>query len=196
MIVSNASPLHYLILTGNASLLPTLYERVIIPAAVRAELLRAETPLLVREWISYPPEWLDIHADPSPPVAEGFRDVGEGQAIALAMALGVRGILLDDRKARTQARSEGLLVVGTLGVLDAAADQGLIEFRVEAEKLLQETNFRIDPKLVRALMDRRRETGMAMSSLQSGVQALSVPLELVPDPAAGSLRNPDPESDC
>jgi uncharacterized protein len=87
VIVSNASPLHYLVLTGHTSVLPVLYGEVAIPAAVRDELLQPETPQPVREWMKQPPEWLEVHADPVPPVSGMLRDVGEAQAIALALAL-------------------------------------------------------------------------------------------------------------
>jgi predicted nucleic acid-binding protein len=75
----------------------------------------------------------------------------------LAVALGLQGILLDDRKARTLARREGLLVVGTLGVLEAAAERALIALGLEVEKLVRETNYRVDEKLIHALLARHPE---------------------------------------
>ena len=44
MVVSNTSPLNYLILIGQIELLPQLYGRVLIPRSVHEELNAPETP--------------------------------------------------------------------------------------------------------------------------------------------------------
>jgi len=51
VVVSDTSPLHYLILCGVDTVLARLFERVVIPPAVFAELQHSSTPLLVREWM-------------------------------------------------------------------------------------------------------------------------------------------------
>jgi uncharacterized protein len=51
---------------------------------------------------------------------------GEAAAISLAKRLAARFVLLDERKARRIAVSEGLAVVGTLAVLVRAKDRGLL----------------------------------------------------------------------
>lgn len=48
IIVSDTTPLHYLILIGEQDILPNLFGRVIIPQAVVTELQRPETPETVR----------------------------------------------------------------------------------------------------------------------------------------------------
>ena len=60
LAVADTSPLHYLILIHQETLLPTLYARVVIPPAVYGELLRSETPEVVRQWLAQPPGWLTI----------------------------------------------------------------------------------------------------------------------------------------
>jgi len=55
VVISDASPLHYLILIGHAEVLSTLYAEVLIPEAVANELRQAATPKLVRHWIAHPP---------------------------------------------------------------------------------------------------------------------------------------------
>ena len=44
VVVSDTSPLHYLILCSVDSVLPRLFERVIIPPTVFAELQHSNTP--------------------------------------------------------------------------------------------------------------------------------------------------------
>ena len=51
LVVADTSPLNYLVLMQQDTLLPTLYERVMIPPAVREELQRPRTPQAVRQWV-------------------------------------------------------------------------------------------------------------------------------------------------
>ena len=60
IVVADSSPLHYLILVGQAELLRRLYEEVTIPDTVAAELRVAEAPREVSEWLSQPPAWLKV----------------------------------------------------------------------------------------------------------------------------------------
>ena len=57
MVVSDTSPLNYLILIEQINLLPQLYTRVLVPASVHEELNAPETPELVRNWIASLPNW-------------------------------------------------------------------------------------------------------------------------------------------
>jgi predicted nucleic acid-binding protein len=52
IVVADASPLRYLVAIGAADVLKTLYDRVLVPEAVVAELQEAKTPATVRAWIS------------------------------------------------------------------------------------------------------------------------------------------------
>ena len=62
VVISDASPLHYLILIGNAEVLQALYTEVLIPEAVAKELKQTATPKSVRHWIEHPPSWLHVVA--------------------------------------------------------------------------------------------------------------------------------------
>ena len=59
-IVSDTTPLNYLVLIEAIDVLPRLYERVLIPPAVRAELSASQAPEPVREWISSNLSWLEV----------------------------------------------------------------------------------------------------------------------------------------
>lgn len=59
LIVSDASPLHYLVLIGEVGLLPALYGSVLLPQAVAEELRRPQTPAAIRDWLSHSPAWLN-----------------------------------------------------------------------------------------------------------------------------------------
>src|SRR5437899_12542658 len=59
-IVADTTPLNYLVLIQATDILPELYRTVLIPPAVKAELAHANTPAVVRAWISQPPAWLEV----------------------------------------------------------------------------------------------------------------------------------------
>jgi predicted nucleic acid-binding protein len=49
MVISDTSPLNYLILIGCDDVLPQLYHQVVVPAAVLQELRHADTPVVVAQ---------------------------------------------------------------------------------------------------------------------------------------------------
>jgi predicted nucleic acid-binding protein len=154
IVVADASPLHYLILIEQIAVLPPLYGQVIVPAMVCEELQRSQTPEEVRRWIASPPPWLDMR----PPQAESDPGLlrlgaGERQAILLAQAIGADVLLIDERHGRRAARSRALRVLGTLGILDAAAACGLLDLPGTLTRL-QATNFRVTREMVQALLAR------------------------------------------
>ncbi|HEX9869671.1 MAG TPA: hypothetical protein VGC99_13965 [Candidatus Tectomicrobia bacterium] len=69
-------------------------------------------------------------------------EADEQEAIVLAQELQANILLVDDGKARDLAIQQGLRVVGTVGVLEQAATQGLIDLPEVLARLLA-TNFRI-----------------------------------------------------
>jgi predicted nucleic acid-binding protein len=60
LVVADTSPLHYLVLIACADIRPALFDRIVIPRAVAAELQHPKTPALVRVWMATPPAWLDV----------------------------------------------------------------------------------------------------------------------------------------
>jgi hypothetical protein len=76
LAVADTSPLNYLILVHQETLLPTLYARVVVPPAVYGELLRSETPEVVRQWLAQPPGWLTIQPPPTRSGRRGLSEIG------------------------------------------------------------------------------------------------------------------------
>lgn len=143
IIISDTTPLHYLILLEKADLLEKLFGKIIIPEAVFTEMQHAGTPELVRLWIAAAPAWIEIKT-PSPTNLERIKQLGRGetQAIALAIEENADAILMDDRKAIREARENNLLVLTTLGILELAAAKDLINFSQTLTDLAR-TNFRL-----------------------------------------------------
>jgi predicted nucleic acid-binding protein len=150
-VVSNTTPLNYLILINEIDILPQLYVRVDIPDAVLQELSSPRAPGQVREWLRRKPDWLIVHSIPpvQDPELEQIQ-VGERQAILLAQLKQPDFILIDDRRARSAAERRGLNVVGTLGILVSAAKAGLVDLP-DALNKLERTTFRGPARLLKLL---------------------------------------------
>ena len=140
-----------------AEILPNLYRRVLIPPSVKAELAHANTPDIVRAWISRPPLWLEVVALKQPiDPALSHLDNGEREAISLACELQASLLLMDERGGVTIARQRGLNVVGTLAALDLAASHGLIDLATMFNRL-RETTFRAPIRLMASMLEQDAE---------------------------------------
>jgi predicted nucleic acid-binding protein len=161
VVVADTGPLNYLVQINAVDLLPKLFGRITVPAAVHDELRHPRTPVVVRNWIAQVPDWLEIRANPgrkSSIAMPASLDEGEGEraAIALAADIDAHLILLDDRGGVSFARAQGFAVTGTLGVLDLAARRGLINL-VEAFTRLKATTFHYRQGLLDALLAQQPE---------------------------------------
>lgn len=159
-VLSNTSPIHYLILIGEVDILPELFGRVLIPSAVNAELRAQGAPEAVRIWMSRSTDWLDIGSVSSSLARElslsSKIDPGEREAIALASEFASPLLLIDDREGRRVAEEVGIRVVGTLGLLDRADAAGLIADLPTAVTRLRASGFRIAPALVDHVLQRHK----------------------------------------
>src|SRR5712692_1230450 len=138
MVVSNTSPLNYLVLIDQIHLLFELYGQVSIPPSVFEELKAPETPETVRSWIASPPRWLEIESEV--PAADSHLSElhqGERDAIALAQQIRADALIMDERRGRHEAEGRGLVVIGTLGVLVAAHERGLVNLAEAIDRLRQ-----------------------------------------------------------
>jgi predicted nucleic acid-binding protein len=154
IVVADASPLNYLVLIDQIGLLPTLYQQVLIPEAVLAELRRPRAPKSVGLWITSPPPWLEVCAVHGAPDENLLTlDPGERDAILLALERGVGVVLMDEAEGRREAERHNVRVAGTLAVLEQGAQRGLIDLRAVIERL-QQTNFRLSPDLIQKALDR------------------------------------------
>ena len=152
-VVSNTSPLNYLVLIDYQEILPALFGHVLIPEAVWHELRSPAAPQPVKAFLETWPSWLERRIVSQVPQDLQQLDPGEQEAIALAQSEGASLILLDEKKGRQMARDLGFVVTGTLGVLDLAARRGLVDL-VDALKRLERTTFRTTPRLLRHIQEK------------------------------------------
>ena len=119
MIVSNTSPLRYLIAVSQADVIGKVFKEVLIPPAVLAELTHPSGRNDVRQWVEQRPAWLTVKGLRSPPSHSFVKtlDPGECEALQLALETHPAFVLMDERLGRRAAAALGLTVIGALGVL-------------------------------------------------------------------------------
>ena len=123
IVVSDAGPLISLGRLDLLSLLPALFSKVQVPQQVLAEcLVRPEQADTQRVMAALDAGWIQVCVTVAiaEPAALG---IGERAAIGRALEIGA-GLLADDFAARSYALSQGLAVIGTLGVLAMAKRSG------------------------------------------------------------------------
>ena len=157
IVVSNTSPLNYLILIEKIDILPQLFGRVVVPRRVTQELSHPRAPTAVQSWIANPPSWIEIRVPTKrdPAIRLG---AGETDALNLAIELKADLVLVDERRARQVAGERGLTVTGVLGVLKLGADRGLLDISSSIEAL-RRTSYRIADELVQRLLGHGKEQG-------------------------------------
>jgi predicted nucleic acid-binding protein len=162
IVVSDTTPLNYLILIEATDVLPALFGRVYAPPSVMEELSHPRGPQPVRAWASSPPAWLAVQeamqVDETLPRA---LHKGEVEAISLARELGADWVLIDERKASREAESRGLRVVGTLGILEEAGARNLLDYAKGRDRLVNETSFYVTDDVLRESERRYHERKQA-----------------------------------
>lgn len=142
IVISDTSPLSALLTVKQADLLPSIFGQVVIPVAVRSELLRFHPQL---------PEWLRVQAVADADLvarhAENV-DRGEAEAIALAQEVKADYLLIDERKGRRLAQRQGLRVIGIVGVVLIAKRRRLISSaRALIDQMVKESGIYLDENL-------------------------------------------------
>lgn len=152
IVVADTTPVNYLVLIEEIGILHKLYGRVILPAAVQAELLHPKASAKVRAWMQQTPDWVEIRARSRNADPELRKlDQGECEAILLAAEINADQLILDEIRGRRVAARRGLPVIGTIGVLCEAADRGLLDLRSAFEQL-KRTSFHIAPEFLVGLL--------------------------------------------
>jgi predicted nucleic acid-binding protein len=149
IVVADSSPFVVLVSVQHVDLLAAVFREVVIPPQVQAELASPKRSDAVRAFIAAPPSWLHIVSPSAVESLEGLH-AGESAAISLAQELRADRIVIDQSLGRRAATERGLRVIGTIGVLEAAADRGLINLG-DAFLKVKSTDFWVSP----AFLDER-----------------------------------------
>jgi predicted nucleic acid-binding protein len=153
LVVADTSPVFYLLSIDQIDLLPRLFGKIFVPAAVHKELAHPSAPALVREWVASLPDWVEvISVEALDDAALLQLGAGEREAITLALSMHADLILIDERKGAHVALDKGFEVAGTLGVLALAARRGLVDL-ADCFARLKRTNFRYRQRIMDILLE-------------------------------------------
>ena len=145
LVVVNTTPIIALSLVGELGLLRSLYDEVVVPSAVEAEVLAGgRDGIGSSELIEA--SWLRVTSLQDARRADLLADLDRGEAEVLAQELNADLVIIDERLARLHAKRLGLTLTGTLGVLLRAKQLGHV-------------------KAVAPLIDRLRQGGIHLSDV-------------------------------
>ena len=123
-----------------------------VPPAVLMELQHPQAPRELTDWRHNAPKWIR-ECRPQQMLLGLNLDIGETEAISLAIEHADSLLIIDEVKGRSIAARHGILVIGTLGLIEEADRRGLLDFEATLQKL-RTTNFRVNDKLVRPMVAR------------------------------------------
>jgi uncharacterized protein len=149
-IASNTSPISNLAKIGQLNLMQQIYGKILIPTAVYEELMderAGETVITAVQSAT----WLEIKPVQNQELVNELRNrvnVGEAEAIALAVEIQANRLIIDERLGRQAATDLGLRITGILGVLLIAKRQNLITaVKPIMDDLRTQASFRISSQL-------------------------------------------------
>jgi predicted nucleic acid-binding protein len=145
LVIVNSSPLIALEQIGHLDLLEKLFSTVLIPPAVARE---TAPRLTLPVWASE----RSLTQPIGPQILRASLGPGESEALSLALEVGARWVILDDRPARRLAEALGLPGIGTLGVLLAAKRRGQLPAVRPCLEALTSHGFRIATDLYELIL--------------------------------------------
>jgi predicted nucleic acid-binding protein len=160
IVVCDSAPLFALAVCGQLHLLERLYDEVLILNVVYQEATVPGKP----------------HADNIAEWAQGkvveitdtelFRAIkvvlhkGEAEAITLYKEKSADFLLIDEKKGRKVAEYYDVKIIGTIGLLLKAKQEGIVPRIKPYIELLQQSTIRITPELYQRALERAGETGV------------------------------------
>lgn len=144
IIVSDASCLILLHKIRQLSLLKDLFGKIIITREVQNEFNSALPDFFAIQ------DARDINYFR---ILETFLDKGEASVIALALEFDDCLLIIDELKGRKEAKSMGIKITGTLGVLLLAKEKKLINRIKPLIDQIKDTNFRISESLIERTLE-------------------------------------------
>jgi predicted nucleic acid-binding protein len=160
--VSDTSPILGLAVIGHLNLLQEQFEEIYIPQAVLEE-LKTESDFrgvpIIQQALQE--DWIKVKEVKNKPLAQSLAldlNQGESDAIALAIDLNIKIIVIDERLGRDRARNMGLETIGVLGILLTAKKHNRIKsIKSAMAELRNEIGFFISEDLYKKVLHQAGE---------------------------------------
>lgn len=156
IVVANSSPLISLSAIHSLHILHKLYGTIHIPEAVRQEVVIEGTGRTGAKQVAVA-RWISRHMVADASAVRKMMEtaklgIGESETIVLALELRATLVLLDERPARRAAQRRHLSVIGSLGALVQAKEQGLIRSVKNRMDALVASGPRIHPTIYQTIL--------------------------------------------
>jgi len=155
IIVSDTSAINNLAAINHLSLLYEFYGSVLIPEAVYRELTDPDFPVTGAHEVQTL-DWIQTRMVSDRSLVEALSnelDIGEAEAIALAVETQAKQVLIDERRGRLVAKRLDLNCIGILGILVEAKYKGLIpEVKPLLNRLMNEVGFWVSEPLYQRVL--------------------------------------------
>lgn len=152
IVVSDTSAITNLLQIGEIEILRLTFSNVIIPNAVFEEICRIDSNRIALAGN----DWIERAGLANTELRDRLLnriDLGEAEAISLAIELKADYLLIDELLGRSIASELGLKITGILGVLSLAKRDGHIDLiRPYVERLISEAGFRLSATLVEEVL--------------------------------------------
>lgn len=161
IIISDTSPISNLVQIGRLNLLSELFGEVIIPGAVDKE-IEALEGFGVDIELYRRSSWIIVKSPQNKELLSELSqelDIGESEAITLAVELSAKYLLIDERLGTQRAIKEGVQTIGLIGVLIIAKRKQLIGgVKPILDELISVAGFWIGDKLYNRILREVNET--------------------------------------
>lgn len=157
IVISDTSVITNLASVECLSLLPQLYGQIIIPLSVYRELTDISMPMPRRAEVQNA-TWMEIRQVENQVMVEQLHtkaklDLGESEAIALALEMDADLLLIDERRGRLEADRLGVKIVGLLGLLvEAKRNSLIVAVKPIIDDLIQMSAFRVSLTLYEQIL--------------------------------------------
>ena len=152
ILIADCSALIALASCNGLHLLDALFGTVIVPEVVYSEAVVSDKPEAqqLKEYLNNKVRKIDSNI---PILLDGFSDLGETEAMVLYKQYSADRLLIDDKRGRRVAKINHINTVGSLGILLAAKQAGLIDRVSPYIAEIQSSDIYLSTDLIATIMD-------------------------------------------
>jgi predicted nucleic acid-binding protein len=147
IVVSDSSPLICFAILGQLEIFDYIFSDFIVPQAVFDEISISDKPFSDSLASYLRNKVRPVKNDIAVKILNAEIDLGESEAIVLALESDISNVLMDDFKGRRAASANGLIPIGTVGALIRAKQMNLIHEIKPLLDLLLKNKIRISDAL-------------------------------------------------
>ena len=152
ILIADCSALIALSVCDSLHLLDALFGTVLVPEAVHQEATASDKPEAIK-LASYLRDKVRPVDTSAYVFLDAFADAGETHAMLLYKQLGADRLLIDDKRGRKIAKINNINVIGSLGVLLAAKNEGLIPEVRSLIETIQNSRVFLSPTIIAAALE-------------------------------------------